>query len=263
LKTNRIDNDADMNTDQSLSNLTPEATISEIISADSEAGELLTSIGLSLSEHEQETLRSVCQQRKWSEVEVLQWLKKHSSTTNGESPSANAESVPERDAPLIKWTAYLEESFLDPNQSLLEELEGNFPRIHKVHGNQYPWLKTMRWEFDRFREALGMYYAFEREKFFPLIGQLKNNSNNNLNHGTIQKLDKSFSVIERDQRRLRNLMKTIREKGNQFENPGNACSTLRIQNENFKILFSQLKKQFEVEEDHILPRTKAEIRTKG
>lgn len=252
-----------MNTDQSLSNLTPEATISEIINTDSEAGELLASIGLSLSEYEQETLRSVCQQRKWSEVEVLQWLKKHGSTQNGETSDSHIPSVPDKDTSLVKWTTYLEESFLNPNQSLLEELEENFPRIHKVHGNQYPWLKTMKWEFDRFREALGMYYTFEREKFFPLIGQLKNNSNNNLSHGTIQKLEKSFSVIERDQRRLRNLMRTIWEKGNQFENPGNACSTLRIQNKNFKILFSQLKKQFEVEEDQILPRTKEEIRTKG
>lgn len=252
-----------MNTDQSLSNLTPEATISEIINTDSEAGELLASIGLSLSEYEQETLRSVCQQRKWSEVEVLQWLKKHGPTQNGETSDSHIPSVPDKDTSLVKWTTYLEESFLNPNQSLLEELEENFPRIHKVHGNQYPWLKTMKWEFDRFREALGMYYTFEREKFFPLIGQLKNNSNNNLSHGTIQKLEKSFSVIERDQRRLRNLMRTIWEKGNQFENPGNACSTLRIQNKNFKILFSQLKKQFEVEEDQILPRTKEEIRTKG
>ena len=105
--------------------------------------------------------------------------------------------------------------------------------------------------------------TFEREKFFPLIGRLKNNSNNNLSHGTIQKLEKSFSVVERDQCRLRNLMKTIREKGNQFENPGNACSTLRIQNKNFKILFSQLKKQLEVEEDLILPCTKEQIRAKG
>ncbi len=251
-----------MNTDQSLSKLTPEATISEIIRSDSEAGELLSSIGLSLAEHEQETLRSVCQQRKWSEVEVLQWLKKHSSKTNGETSNAKG-TVPRKESPLTKWTAYLEESFISPNQSLLKELEGNFPRIHKIHGNQYPWLKTMKWYFEKFREALGMYYTFEQKKFFPLIGRLKDNSNNNLNHGTIQKLEKSFNIIERDQRRLRHLMKTIREKGNQFENPENACSTLRIQNKNFKILFSQLEKQFEVERDQVLPRTKEEIKAKN
>ena len=252
-----------MKTDQSLSKLTPEATISEIVCSDHKAGELLASIGLSPDNHEEETLRSVCQQRKWSEVEVLQWLKKHGSTQNGQTSDSDIPSVPDKDASLVKWTMYLEESFLNPNQSLLEELDENFPRIHKVHGNQYPWLKTMKWEFDRFRETLGMYYTFEREKFFPLIGRLKNHSNNNLSHGTIQKLEKSFSVVERDQRRLRNLMKTIREKGNQFENPGNACSTLRIQNKNFKILFSQLKKQLEVEEDLILPCTKEQIRAKG
>lgn len=251
-----------MNNNQSLSKLTPEATISEIIRSDSEAGDLLASIGLSPANHEQETLRSVCQQRKWSEVEVLRWLKKHSAATNGETPNI-AGSVPDNESVLIEWTGYLEESFIRSNRSLLEELEGNFPRIHKIHGNQYPWLKTMKWYFDKFREALGMYYTFEQEKFFPLIERLKNNSNNSLNHGTIQKLEKSFNVIERDQRRLRNLMKTIQNKGNEFDNPGNACSTLRIQNENFKILFSKLEKQFEMEKDQVLPRVKEQIKAKG
>ena len=252
-----------MDTNQSLPELTPEATISEIIYTDSKAGELLASIGLSLSKHKQETLRSVCQQHKWSEVEVLQWLKKHGRTTNGESSNNKTGTVPDEDTTLIKWTTYLEESFINPNQSLLEELEENFPRIHKVHGNHYPWLKTMKWEFDKFGEALRMYYIFEREKFFPLIGRLKNKSNNNLNHGTIQKLEKSFDIIERDQHRLKKLMKTIREKGKRFKNPGNACSTLRIQNENFKILFSRLQKQFQAEKDQILPLTRKEIRAKG
>jgi len=252
-----------MDTDQSLSRLTPEATISEIINADSEAGELLASIGLSLSKLKKDTLRSVCQQRKWSEVEVLQWLKKHSSMSNGEVSNNPVVTVPDEDYTLTKWTVYLEESFINPNRLRLEELEENFPRIHKIHGNQYPWLKTMKREFGRFREALGMYYTFEREKFFPLVRRLRNNSNNNLSHGTIQKLEKSFSVVERDRRRLQNLMKTIREKGNQFENPGNACSTLRIQNKNFKILFAHLGKQFELEVDQILPRTKEEIKAKG
>jgi len=252
-----------MDTDQSLSRLTPEATISEIINADSEAGELLASIGLSLSKLKKDTLRSVCQQRKWSEVEVLQWLKKHSSTTNGEAPGTNTDSVPDEDASLTKWTSYLEESLIQSNRSLLLELDENFPRIQKIHGNQYPWLKTMRWNFDKFSEALDMYYSFEREKFFPLIERLNNNSNKNLNHGTIQKLKKSFEIVEQDQRRLQQSMQTIRKKGNQFENPGNACSTLRIQNENFKILFTQLEEQFDVEQDHLLPRTKETLEVKG
>jgi iron-sulfur cluster repair protein YtfE (RIC family) len=252
-----------MNSDQSLSDLTPEATISEIIRVNNEAGELLASIGVSLSEHEQETLRSVCQQHKWSEVEVLRWLKKHSSATSGATPNNNTSAVPDKDASLTKWTTYLEESLIRSNQLLLEELDKNFPRIHKIHGNQYPRLKAMKWHFDKFKEALDMYYAFEQEKFFPLIECLKNKGNNNLNHGTIQKLEKSFAVIERDQRRLRKSMNTIREKGNEFENPGNACSTLRIQNENFKILFSQLEKQFEVETDQLLPLTKEKVKEKG
>lgn len=251
-----------MKTNQSLKNLTPDATLSQIKSADGKAAELLASIGLEPSNHKNETLRSVCQQRKWSEVEVLKWIKKHSPPANNDASKNGMEPISNEESSLKEWTEHLEETFINPNLSLLKERDENFPRIHKIHGNQYPWLKNMEWHFNQFEETLSMYYEFERKKFFPLINRLENVKKGDINHGTIQKLQKSFAVIEKDQDRLQRLMADIREKGNEFENPPNACSTLRIQNENFNILFSRLEEQLKTENDQLIPRVKEEMNSK-
>lgn len=249
-----------MKTDQSPAEITPEATISQITAADEQAAELLASIGLSLSKHEDETLRSVCQQRQWSEVEVLNWVKKHRFTTKGGPDENEMERPPGGAASPEEWGRYLEKGYINPHLELLEELNKSFARVHKIHGNQYLWLKNMQWHFDKFEEALRMYYRFEKEKLFPLLARLMNSKRGNINHGIIRKLQKSFSIIKRDQDRLTRLMKTIRRKGNNFENPEGACTTLRIQSKNFEILFSSLYKQFKVESEQFIPGVKKEIK---
>lgn len=251
-----------METPQSLSKLTPDATIEQIIAANNQAGELLASIGLAVSEHEKETLRSVCQQQQWSEVEVLNWIKKHSANSNGKAESYGTESQISEISKLTEWTDYLERELLNPGQSLLEELNRSFPRVLKIHGNQYTWLKNMKWHFNKFDETLGMYYAFERKKFFPLVDRLATNKKKSINHGDVQKLERSFKTLVRDQERLQRQMTTIEEKGNNFNNPPNACSTLRIQNKNFTVLFSKLRKQFEIEYEHLIPQSKEKLQAK-
>lgn len=248
-----------MKTEQSLAKLTPEATIGQIISANNEAGELLASIGLSLTEHEGETLRSVCQQQKWSEVEVLDWVKKHTDGTNGDTIAQPSEPFLYDIKSLSEWTELLKQDFVQPNQSLLNELSQSFPRVLKIHGYQYTWLKDTNWHFEQFQDNLEMYFDFELRKIFPLIGQLSSTKKKRLNHGVVQKLENSFGIIERDQDRLHRQMATIRDKSNDFNNPGNACSTLRIQNKNFSILFGTLKKQFKIEIDYFLPAIQKEL----
>ncbi|MDZ7683496.1 MAG: hypothetical protein U5J63_17740 [Fodinibius sp.] len=249
-----------MESSQSLSKLTPDATIEQIVAANNKAGELLASIGLPVSDHENETLRSVCQQQQWSETEVLNWVKKHSRNTNDETANNSTQLSSPDSADLAEWTSYLHEHFISVNQPLLEELEASFPRVHKVHGNQYPWLKNMCWHFNKFSEALGMYYAFEIDKFFPLVEQIDTSETKSLNHGVVQKVEKSFSIIERDQDRLKRQINIMRDKGKDFENPHNACSTLRIQNENLLTLCSQLETQFELESDQLIPGIKKQLK---
>lgn len=254
-----------MKTEQTLSlaKLTPDATISQIISADREAGNLLASIGLSPEAHEQETLRSICQQKQWSEVEVLEWVKKNSVSDAPEVFSEDRREEEDLGADLGKWFGFMERSFIQPNLKILGELKGDFPRVLKVHGNQYPWLKHVKWHFSNFDESLGLYYAFERKKFYPLAERLQNGKKRQLNHGIIQKLRKSVEIIGRDQQRLNYFMDTIREKTGGFEVPDNACATLRIQYENFESLFARIVKQFNYEAEKIIPLVEREINQNG
>lgn len=251
-----------MNSDHVLEKLTPDATIRQIVSAENKAENLLSSIGLIPKNHENETLRSVCQQKKWSETEVLEWIKKHCSDANDSNTGLENRGIPGRDSSLEELTGYLENTFIHPNLILLKELKEIFPRVHKIHGNQYPSLKYTEWHFSTFHEVLTFFYEFERETFFPLVNRLPGVQKGKVNHGTVKKLQKSFDILEKDHIRLKELMTTISEKANHFQNPSLACTTLRIQNDTFKNLFQQLQEQFQYERKHVIPRVKDKIEAK-
>lgn len=238
----------------SLSLLTPEATISQITSANKKSAALLASIGLQPSNHANEALRSVCQQRKWNEIEVLEWAKKHTEIRYGQTENNKREVGPGGDAGLKKRIAFLKRNYIDPNTELINEIRNSLPRVHQIYGNQYLWLKNVQWYFDKFEHAIRMYYEFEQKKFLPLVERLDNSKRLSIIHGTIQKLQKSFDIIVKDQQRLQRLIQMVRNKGREFENSGGSCLILRIQNKNFKTLFTNLDKQFKVEVDNIIPR---------
>ncbi|MDZ7716809.1 MAG: hypothetical protein U5J95_11410 [Balneolaceae bacterium] len=252
-----------MNNVKTLTKLTADATLSEIATVNGEAKELLASIGLNPLDHQDETLRSVCQQKKWSEEEVLKWVKRHANGDSEKLPDGNGKSIPTSGESLLDWVEYLEEQFLNPINNLLKEINENFPRVQKIHGNQYNWLKNMQWYYDKFSEGLRMYYQFEQQKFFPAVKTLANGRSTSIKHGSIQKLKRCLTIAERDQKRLSRLLKTIRRKGNDFESPDLACSTLCIMNENFKALEEKLTEQFKFEDQRLIPRIMKELKNKS
>lgn len=247
-----------MNSDQPLKQVTPDAKLNEIISVYDQASQLLASIGLDPSNHQEETLRSVCQQRHWSEVEVLDWVKKHHEDYSIQEDQQKQTDI-DYDDSLPQWITYLEEEYLKRSISLLDEISNSFSRVHKIHGNQYPWLKEMEWHFNFFDEALRLYNSFERNKFYPIALRLYNNDNGNVLDGTIRKLERSLEIIEDDQERLMKLKDTVKEKGNNFKNPEGACTTLRIMNHNFSELEEILEKQFRIEVENVIPIVRQEL----
>lgn len=243
--------------------LTPDATIEQIIQIYQEAEELLASIGLKPSEHKGETLRSVCQQRQWSEVEVLKWVKRHSNGAVSSANSAKELDMPTKEDSIKKWAEYFKGAYLVPVDNLLKEVDKKFPRVHKIHGNQYPWLKNMQWHYDKLKEALQMYQAFERETFMSAAKDLSRARPTTIKHGMIKRIERCFTIIERDQKRIKRLMDKVKEKGNNFKNPKLACSTLCILNENFKLLYQKLEEQFVFESDQLIPRINQELSGKS
>lgn len=240
-----------MSNRQSLKGVTPDATIGEIINAEQNAGELLASIGLSPENHKTKTLRSVCQQKQWSEVEVLKWLKKNQQV-NGVVSENNTEERPDFGNDLQKWCDYLDEHFVIKNSELLDDIMNDLPRVHKIHGNQYSWIKQIHWHMEQLEEKLSYYFYFLRNKLFPLLDEL-DNSTKEILHGTTKKVSNGIEIVEEDQREIIELIDTIEEKGRGLKNPEAACSTLRILNQNTKILFSSLRKQIEIEREYIIP----------
>lgn len=236
-----------MNKNPSLKNLTPKATLSEITSADKNAAEMLASIGLDITRHKHETLRSVCQQQQWSEVEVLQWIKKHHTNDIRQNESSKERTLPE-------WCSYFEEDLHLTNKRLLSEISDDFPRVHMIHGNQYGWLKDMSWHFNQLEEKLRMHYRFKEEKFYPLVIRLHNRRNSKILHGTVHKVERALEIIEADHSQLGRMMDVILEKGNDLVNPANACTTLRILNQNLITLFEHLDHNIWLEQERFFPK---------
>lgn len=251
-----------METTKSLTKLTPDITLSHLVSVDPESAQMLASIGLDPAEHEGETLRAVCKQRQWSEEEVLQWLKKHRFAGEEIASKADPFQEPDFGTDIVGWCEYIEEHSHISVRELLNEISRNFPRVVQIHGTQYPRLKNMKWHFEYFEDALRLYLRFEQKKFFSLIRKWQESKREVLD-GTIRELNRCITIIRDDQKRLQDTMSTLRDKGNEFENPSGACTTLRIMNQNFKMLFKNLEAQFSIEREKVLPMIEQKIRERN
>lgn len=237
-----------------LRNITPDATVRQILEADEQAEELLASIGFSPRSHEAETLRAACRQKHWDEEEVLRWLKKnHVSNGEGERPSP-----PGEDGDLGDWCPYMAKAYLDRNSELLAEIEKVFPRVRKIHGNQYLWLKQVSWHLEKLEDKLDWYMYFQRRKWFPLLGKL-DASRRSPQYGTIKKIENSLELMEGDQQALLDLARDVENSSRGFHNPPGACSTFRILNHHLEQLCRSVRKQVTVEREHFFPRVKQQL----
>ncbi|SMO47818.1 hypothetical protein [Fodinibius sediminis] len=242
-----------------LTKLSPDAKLSQIMSANHCAAELLRSIGLRPSNHSNETLRSICRQRQWNEVEVLQWIKKKSHS--GENCNEFAEQQePHYGNDLLKWCNYVSDTLHVPTTSLLQEISGRFPKFSTGGVNQYPRLEEMQRYFTNFSEDLQLYMKFEQLKLFPLARRVSQ-SDAHILDGTIRQLQRGVQIISSDQKRLSRLLDTVAEQGHHFHTPPDTSSAHSILYKTLLTLKSQLNKQFKVEKEHIIPLIHRSLRT--
>jgi len=240
-----------MNT-PTLQKLNPDATIREIISVNKHAGQLLASIGLSAEDHQNETLRSVCQQRQWSEVEVLKWLRKNEQLLQGAGEDNAKGNQKDFSDNLDEWCSYMENHYLDKTSILLNEIDKKFLRVYQVHATQYPWLSDISWYMDSLQEKLDYYLKFLQERFYPLLRELES-SEQELLDGSRSSIVNGLSIVREDQEKILGVIVDIRQKGNRLESPEGSCSTLRIFNRDLKELFKTVEKQIEIYRNNILP----------
>lgn len=246
-----------MDTEKPLRKLTTEATINQIISTDRNAADLLTSIGMKPEQHQDQTLRSVCQQLQWNEEELLNWIKKHR-----EAPKfiKNEPKVPDFGNDIVKWCNWLSGTVQPCIHELLTEIEKDLTRVHLIHGNQYTWLKVIEWHFNSMKELLELYLSLEQETLFPLVKEL-NQQGESILYGKAKNLHRSLEILEDDRSKIMKKMNKIRDFSDDFRHPAGACTTLRIMNKNMANLDTQLGTYFSAEKSHVFPVVKKQLNT--
>ncbi|REL38603.1 hypothetical protein DYD21_01245 [Rhodohalobacter sp. SW132] len=244
-----------MSTEKTLPKLTPEATINQIISSDQNAAKLLNSIGMKPEQYQDQTLRSVCQQRQWNEEELLSWIQK-----NHAEPGCikNTPENPDFKEDLSHWVNWLSDSVQPCIRELLTEISRDLPRVQLVHGNQYTWLKNIEWHFNTLNNQLKLYLSLENETLFPMANEL-NDRKESILYGKVRDLKRALEILESDRPKIKKEMDKIREFSDGFKHPAGACSTLRIMNKNLADLSTQLERYFSIEQEHLFPLIKNQL----
>lgn len=244
-----------MSTEKTLHKLTPEATIDQIISSDQNVEKLLNSIGMKPEQYQDQTLRSVCQQRQWNEEELLNWIKK-----NHKEPECikNTSVEPDLKENLSQWSSWLTDSVQPCIRELLTDISRDLPRVQLVHGNQYTWLKNIEWHFNTLNEQLNLYLSLENETLFPLANEL-NDRKESILYGKVRDLKRALEILEADRPKIKKEMDKMREFSDGFKHPAGACSTLRIMNKNLADLSTQLERYFSIEQEHLFPLIKDQL----
>lgn len=239
-----------MNKDSSISKLTTEHTIAQIISVDHRAGELLESIGLQTDKYSEETLHSACWQYQWSETKVLSCIKKNLTSDYNRNNQHSEQQKVDFGDDLSKWCDYIENHYQEKINEFLDDISREY---FQVHNKQYVRLKNIRASFVSLKEKTRYYIYFESKKLFPQFRKL-DGRNYTIKEGTYQKVTKGIEIIYEDQNELLHFMQSIRRKSDHFEIPPNVCTTCRTLIVNFKILFLALEKQFQIERETVIPK---------
>lgn len=242
-----------MKTSHKSISLNPETTLEQLITVDEKIAELLASIGLNTFQHQEKTLRQICSEKQWNEDEVLSWIRKNQYLGKVQSENrADDEDARLKEKNLAELCDFMEDEHHVIIRELLGDIERDFPRVCKVHGHQYPWLKQVHWELESFFDDVILYLQYEREKLFSYVRQLHQKESQVMD-GLAQGLNHSVDLLTHDHKRLRDSMKSIEKASKNFHIPEGSCTTLRIVFQNIRELFETFKTHFETEQRYLLP----------
>jgi len=246
---------------QTLSKLTPDSTLGRIISVDEDAAQLLASIGLDISTNQDKTLREVCAQKQWSEVEVIQWIHKNHYLKHLEKNQDKPDEKSIDQKNIAEQCDELEDNYHAYFREVLSDLAETFPRVCSVHGQQYPWLKQLHLHFERFRDDLSFYLKFEQAKLFPLIRQLHKQGVYDVKDGLARSLERSIEILYEDHQKLNHQMEKMEKLGRGFELPEGSCSTFHILFTDLEKLIGKLRDYFKVEKKSFVPCVQNKLRS--
>lgn len=242
-----------MKTESTTQKLTPEATLDQIISVNSNAPHLLQSIGLDPNGHADKTLRQICSEKQWNEVELLKWIKKNPPA---EQVQKNADSFKKKNrnmgTSVTEICNFLTTETLPVIENLSSDVRNEYERVSQVHGMQYPWLNEAKWHVNELLNTLQYFIKFETETFYPLVTEFQERGERILD-GSVQNLKRSLTVIKDDHSLIKQKMQQINKISNYFHFDESACSTIRILCSRLETFFDILTDHIEIEERKLLP----------
>lgn len=242
-----------MKTDSITQQLTPEATLHQIISVNSNAPHLLQSIGLDPNSHTDKTLRQICSEKQWNEVELLEWIKKNPSAKQVKIDVDTFEKKSNDAGTSIAGICnYLSMETLTVILDLTTEIRAEYERVSQVHGMQYPWLNEAKWHVNQLLNTLQYFIKFETETFYLLAIELQEQGERMLD-GNVQNLKRSLTVIKDDHSLIKEKMQRIKKISNHFHFDESTCATLRILCSRLETFFDVLADHIEIEEKKLLP----------
>ncbi|MDZ7721119.1 MAG: hypothetical protein U5K72_20020 [Balneolaceae bacterium] len=248
-----------MKSETTLKNLSPEATLNQIISADEDTPQLLQSIGLNPNVDTEKTLRQVCFEKQWNEAELLNWIKKNrsSNTAIQNNGSKQKKKLPDFTS-ITEITEYLTSESLSTVSDLSSQIQNNYKRVSQVHGIQYPWLKEAEWHVFQLINTLSFYKKFETETFYPLAGELQKQKERMLD-GNVQNLKRSMDVVKEDHKQMKKSLQRIKKMSGDFHFDESACSTLRILCNRLQSLHRTLSDHLKIEQEKLLPKIETKL----
>jgi len=247
-----------MKSNQHVKVLSPEVTLEQMITSDQTIAELLASIGLDAFKHQEKTLRQVCLEKQWNEEEVLTWIRKNQYLDQvGPDESEDDDKILEQKN-IAQICDYLEDKYHVKIRELLGDIHEKFPRVCKIHGQQYPWLKQVHWQFNNLHDDLELFLKFEREKFFNFIRQLHLKESQVMD-GLAQSLKHAIVVLDRDHTRLTRSTREVQKASRDFYLPDGSCTTFRIVMQDLKELFDKLEEHFNAEKTYLIPEVRNKL----
>lgn len=242
-----------------IQELTPEATLHQIIAANSNAPYLLQSIGLDPSGQADKTLRQVCLEKKWNEVELLEWIKKNPPA---EELKNGIDSLKKKnrgiESSALEICNFLNRKTLPVIEELFLTIQTEYERVSKIHGMQHTWLNEAKWHVNELLSTLRFFIKFEKETFYPLVNELQQHGERILD-GSAQNLKRSLNLIKDDHDLIKKKMQRINNISNHFHFDESACSTLRILCNRLETFFDVLTDHIEIEEKKLLPEIEKKL----
>jgi len=229
-----------MNTIKKVHQLSEQATIGQITSVSKTAAGLLHSIGLKPKKYIDKTLTQVCAEMKWSEEEVLSWIKQKNIIFNDKFKNESELASQIGKMGFTERTQLCYTTYHDTIFELLDDVNRSLPRVYQVHGIQDHSLKLLEREINLLSDRIKLHLKFQKNRFFRQLQKFESEKKE-VTDGVVQGLIKSIQIIRQDQMELSERMEKIGKFANQYELSEHTCSTHRIMIKNLEALVGIIK----------------------